>query len=259
MDVGLVALAVGALLTAGIGASLLAGRLRLPGLVLVLVLGMVIGSDGLEWINFGDQRRDYDVAQNAAIMALALILYEGGLSSGWAEIRPVIGVSIALATRRHAAHGGITAVAARAAVHRAEHARGADPRLDRGRHRRRRRVRRAARLDAAAQDRAHARGRVRRQRPDRRAARARLHRGDQARRLRARSTRSGWPSSELAIGAAVGLAVGGLGVLRAAARDAARRPACTRWPRSRSPRMAYGGADTLHGIGLPRRLPRRAW
>ena len=53
MDVGLVALAVGALLAAGIGASLLAGRLRLPGLVLVLVLGMVIGSDGLEWINFG--------------------------------------------------------------------------------------------------------------------------------------------------------------------------------------------------------------
>ncbi len=52
MDVGLVALAVGALLAAGIGASLLAGRLRLPGLVLVLVLGMVIGSDGLGWINF---------------------------------------------------------------------------------------------------------------------------------------------------------------------------------------------------------------
>src|SRR3954452_13585549 len=112
MDVGVVALAVGALLTAGIGASLLAGRLRLPGLVLVLVLGMVIGSDGLSWIDFGDNTADYDVAQNAAIMALALILYEGGLSSGWAEIKPVIRVSVLLATVGTALTAGITAVAA---------------------------------------------------------------------------------------------------------------------------------------------------
>ena len=45
-------------------------------------------------------------------MALALILYEGGLSSGWAEIRPVIGVSIALATIGTALTAGLTAVAA---------------------------------------------------------------------------------------------------------------------------------------------------
>ena len=75
---------MGALLAAGIAASLLAGRLRLPGLVLVLVLGMVIGTDGLTLIDF----HDYDAAQAAAIMALALILYEGGLSSGWEEIKP---------------------------------------------------------------------------------------------------------------------------------------------------------------------------
>ena len=43
--------------------------------------------------------QDYDAAQDAAIIALALILYEGGLSSGWAEIRPgASGTSIALAT-----------------------------------------------------------------------------------------------------------------------------------------------------------------
>src|SRR4051794_33744643 len=112
MDVGVVALAVGALLTAGIGASLLAGRLRLPGLVLVLVLGMVIGSDGLSWIDFGENNADYDVAQDAAILALALILYEGGLSSGWAEIEPVIRVSVLLATAGTALTAGITAGAA---------------------------------------------------------------------------------------------------------------------------------------------------
>lgn len=107
-EVGFLALAVGSLLAAGIAASLLAGRLRLPGLVLVLILGMVIGTDGITLIDF----QDYEVAQGAAVLALALILYEGGLSSGWAEIRPVIGPSIALATAGTLITAGVTAIAA---------------------------------------------------------------------------------------------------------------------------------------------------
>jgi cell volume regulation protein A len=99
---------VGALLAAGILASLLAGRLRLPGLVLVLALGMAIGSDGTGWIDYGD----FDAAQSAAVVALALILYEGGLSSGWSEIRPVIGVSVALATLGTLITAGLTALVA---------------------------------------------------------------------------------------------------------------------------------------------------
>jgi cell volume regulation protein A len=108
VDVGHLALGVGALLAAGIGASLLAGRLRVPGLVLVLAVGMAIGSDGLDWIPFDD----FHAAQSAAVIALALILYEGGLSSGWDEIRPVIRVSIALATAGTLLTAGITALAA---------------------------------------------------------------------------------------------------------------------------------------------------
>ena len=45
-------LVAGALLAAGLAASLLARRVRVPGLVLFLGLGMVIGSDGLGWIDF---------------------------------------------------------------------------------------------------------------------------------------------------------------------------------------------------------------
>ena len=45
-------LIVGALLAAALAASLIAGRLRLPGLVLFLGLGMLVGSDGLGWIDF---------------------------------------------------------------------------------------------------------------------------------------------------------------------------------------------------------------
>jgi hypothetical protein len=56
VDVGLLALGVGALLAAGIAASLLAGRLRLPGLVLVLVAVLVWAVDvggGTAWTVFG--------------------------------------------------------------------------------------------------------------------------------------------------------------------------------------------------------------
>src|SRR3954464_4568268 len=84
----------GALLAAGLAASLAAARLRVPGLVLFLGLGMAVGSDGVGWIEFGD----YRLARTIGVIALALILFEGGLASGFREIRPVLGPGIALAT-----------------------------------------------------------------------------------------------------------------------------------------------------------------
>jgi cell volume regulation protein A len=86
-------LVAGALLAAGVGASLLAGRLRLPGLVLFLALGMVIGSDGTGWIAFNN----YELARRIGVIALALILFEGGLTSGLVQIRPVLRPAISLA------------------------------------------------------------------------------------------------------------------------------------------------------------------
>jgi cell volume regulation protein A len=91
---GQLVLVVGALLAAGLAASLAAGRLRMPSLVLVLGLGMAIGSDGLGWIDFGD----FELARQVGVVALAFILFEGGLSAGFEEIRPVLRVSVALAT-----------------------------------------------------------------------------------------------------------------------------------------------------------------
>ena len=78
MSDGLILLITGALLTGGLAVSLLAGRLRVPGLVLVLGLGMAIGSDGLGWIAFND----YRMARRIGIVALSLILFEGGLAAG---------------------------------------------------------------------------------------------------------------------------------------------------------------------------------
>ena len=83
----------GALLVAGLFATVAAGHLRVPGLVLFLAVGMAVGSDGTGWIEFSD----YELARTIGIIALSLILFEGGLTAGFGEIRPVLGVSVALA------------------------------------------------------------------------------------------------------------------------------------------------------------------
>ena len=48
---------------------------------------MLIGSDGTGWIHFDD----YETARTIGIVGLALILFEGGLTAGYQEIRPVLG------------------------------------------------------------------------------------------------------------------------------------------------------------------------
>jgi len=101
-------LVAGALLAAGIAASLLAQRIRLPGLLLFLGLGMAIGSDGLDWIAFDD----YELARTIGIVALALILFEGGLIAGFSEIRPVLRPSLSLALLGTLVTAAITGFAA---------------------------------------------------------------------------------------------------------------------------------------------------
>ena len=87
-------LAGGALLAAGVVASAVAARLRLPALVLFLGLGMAVGTDGLGWIDFAN----YSLAELVGTIALVLILFEGGLATGFRALRPVLGPAISLAT-----------------------------------------------------------------------------------------------------------------------------------------------------------------
>ncbi len=93
MPDGQLILVAGALLAAALAASLLAGRIRVPGLVLFLGLGMAIGSDGTGWIHFND----YSRARTIGVVALALILFEGGLTAGFREIKPVLPTAMSLA------------------------------------------------------------------------------------------------------------------------------------------------------------------
>ncbi|MGC1851526.1 MAG: potassium/proton antiporter, partial [Solirubrobacterales bacterium] len=87
-------LVAGALLTAGIAGALLADRVRIPGLLLFLGLGMLAGSEGIGGIEFDDA----ELARTLGTIALVLILFEGGLTAGWSEIRPVLGTAASLAT-----------------------------------------------------------------------------------------------------------------------------------------------------------------
>ncbi|MGN6664574.1 MAG: potassium/proton antiporter [Solirubrobacterales bacterium] len=84
----------GALLAAGILGALLADRVRVPSLLLFLGLGMLAGSEGIGGIDFTDT----ELARTLGTIALVLIIFEGGLTSGWREIRPVLGTAASLAT-----------------------------------------------------------------------------------------------------------------------------------------------------------------
>jgi cell volume regulation protein A len=87
-------LIAGSLLAAGIVGALLADRVRVPGLLLFLALGMVAGSQGIGGIEFNDA----ELARTLGTIALVLIIFEGGLTAGWSEIRPVLGTAASLAT-----------------------------------------------------------------------------------------------------------------------------------------------------------------
>src|SRR5215210_5614713 len=89
-------------------ASFVAARVRVPGLVLFLGIGMAVGSDGLGWIEFSD----YELARDVGVVALALILFEGGLAAGFREIRPVLRPALGLALAGTALTAAITGLAA---------------------------------------------------------------------------------------------------------------------------------------------------
>jgi len=56
-----------------------------PVLVLFLSVGMLAGSEGLGWIAF----ENYPLANDIGSVALALILFDGGLRTSMASVRRV--------------------------------------------------------------------------------------------------------------------------------------------------------------------------
>jgi len=90
-----IAILLGAVLVmAGILSSLLALRFGAPLLLVFLVIGMLAGDSGPGGLQFDDVRTTYLVGS----VALALILFDGGLRTRFQSLRSVLAPSMVLAT-----------------------------------------------------------------------------------------------------------------------------------------------------------------
>ena len=84
----------GVLLLLGIASSKFAARLGMPVLVLFLGVGMLAGSEGVGGIAF----EDYGLANAIGSLALALILFDGGLRTSLDSVRAGWRPALSLAT-----------------------------------------------------------------------------------------------------------------------------------------------------------------
>ncbi|MBN1396437.1 MAG: potassium/proton antiporter [Bacteroidetes bacterium] len=72
----------------------LSDNMGVPTLLLFLCIGMLAGSEGPGGIYFNDPH----LAQSIGIITLVFILFSGGLSTHWQEVKPVFWESVSLAT-----------------------------------------------------------------------------------------------------------------------------------------------------------------
>ena len=75
-------------------ASKASGRSSVSALLLFLGIGMLAGSEGIGGIYFDNA----ELARSVGVVALALILFSGGLDTHVASIRPVLARGIVLST-----------------------------------------------------------------------------------------------------------------------------------------------------------------
>ncbi|ARK31261.1 potassium/proton antiporter [Halalkalibacter krulwichiae] len=82
------------LLISGVLTAKFSTRLGVPALVLFMIVGMLAGSDGLGFIYFDNAK----YAQLVGILALVIILFEGGLQTKWSTVKSVTAPALSLAT-----------------------------------------------------------------------------------------------------------------------------------------------------------------
>lgn len=89
-----VALLVGAVVVlVAVAAMRLSYRLGLPVLLVYLAIGVALGESGL-----GIEFDDAELTRNLGLAALVVIIAEGGLTTRWRNLRPVLGPAAALST-----------------------------------------------------------------------------------------------------------------------------------------------------------------
>ncbi|WP_203606634.1 potassium/proton antiporter [Streptomyces sp. SID11385] len=95
-------------LLVAVAAVRLSSRSGLPSLLVYLGIGVVMGTDGLGNVSFDDVR----LTQVIGYAALVVILTEGGLGTKWKEVRPALPAAAALSTVGVGISVGITALGA---------------------------------------------------------------------------------------------------------------------------------------------------
>src|SRR6476620_4262852 len=101
-------LAGAAVLLVAVVAVRLSGRLGLPSLLIYLGMGLVLGESGPGHIHFENAQ----LAHALGFAALVIILIEGGLTTRWNEVRPVMPLGLVLATVGVAISVGVVACVA---------------------------------------------------------------------------------------------------------------------------------------------------
>jgi potassium/hydrogen antiporter len=101
-------LVTGVLLLLGIASSKLSTRLGMPMLVLFLLVGILAGSEGIGGLEF----ENYELAHGIGTVAVAMILFDGGLGTSLTAIHAAWKPSIILATVGVLVTAVITGVAA---------------------------------------------------------------------------------------------------------------------------------------------------
>ncbi|MGQ9502721.1 MAG: potassium/proton antiporter [Anaerolineae bacterium] len=94
LPIELIILVAALLLLLGVLASRASHRLGIPALLVFLVIGMLAGSDGPGGIYFDD----HWLARLLGSVALAYILFAGGLDTSWSTVRPIWKQSALLST-----------------------------------------------------------------------------------------------------------------------------------------------------------------
>ncbi|MBV9110751.1 MAG: cation:proton antiporter, partial [Gemmatimonadetes bacterium] len=101
-------LAAGVLLLAAVASSSFSSRFGIPALVLFVAAGMLAGSEGIGGIDF----ENYERAHAIGTVALAIILFDGGLRTSYSAFRRGLGPALGLATVGVAITAAITGAAA---------------------------------------------------------------------------------------------------------------------------------------------------
>ncbi len=100
---------VALLLIIGVLATKISTKLGVPALILFIIVGMLSGSEGLGFIYFDNAK----VAQLIGVIALVIILFEGGLQTKFSTVKSVAKPALSLATIGVLLTTSIVAVAAK--------------------------------------------------------------------------------------------------------------------------------------------------